>query len=95
MSAECERAFSAAGRMVTPLRNSLEAQTIGICQVLRSWYQAGIFQGEDSNILLLAPQDGVSDDKAGLHLLESDDEVYSEDSSVKDGEVLAPGSDSK
>lgn len=37
MSAECERLSSAAGRMVTSPRNPLEASTISICQVLRSW----------------------------------------------------------
>jgi hypothetical protein len=42
MSAECERAFSAAGRMVPPTRARLDAMTIGICQVLRSWYGAGV-----------------------------------------------------
>ncbi|KAM5529009.1 hAT family dimerization domain protein [Fusarium oxysporum f. sp. phaseoli] len=44
MSAECERLFSAAGRMVTPLRSRLEAQVIGTCQVLRSWLRAGIIR---------------------------------------------------
>jgi hAT family C-terminal dimerisation region len=47
MSAECERLFSAAGLMVTPQRNRLEAHTIGICQVLRSWLRAGIIDELD------------------------------------------------
>jgi hypothetical protein len=34
MSAECERLFSGAGRMVTPCRNRLDACTISISQVL-------------------------------------------------------------
>ncbi|KAJ6437048.1 cerato-platanin [Purpureocillium lavendulum] len=51
MSAECERLFSAAGRMVTPLRNQLEASTIAICQVLRSWLQAGIVEEVDPILL--------------------------------------------
>ncbi|OAQ57842.1 transposase-like protein [Pochonia chlamydosporia 170] len=51
MSAECERLFSAAGRMVTPLRNQLEASTIVICQVLRSWLQAGIMDKGDPILL--------------------------------------------
>ena len=42
MSAECKRLFSATGQMVVPQRSSLLAQTIGMCQVLRSWYRAGI-----------------------------------------------------
>jgi hypothetical protein len=51
MSAECERLFSAAGRMVTPLRSQLEANTIAICQVLRSWLQAGIAEEIDPMLL--------------------------------------------
>ena len=47
MSAECERLFSAAGRMVTPLRSRLDAQVIGTCQVLRSWLRAGIIPDLD------------------------------------------------
>jgi hypothetical protein len=57
MSAECERLFSAAGRMVTPLRNQLEASTIAICQVLRSWLQAGIVEEVDP--ILLDKADGT------------------------------------
>lgn len=57
MSAECEELFSAAGRMVTPLRSQLEASTIAICQVLRScsWLQAGI--GEEVDPILLKKAD--------------------------------------
>jgi hypothetical protein len=47
MSAECERLFSAAGRMVTPLRRRLDVQVIGTCQVLRLWLRAGIIRGLD------------------------------------------------
>ncbi|KAM5527209.1 hAT family dimerization domain protein [Fusarium oxysporum f. sp. phaseoli] len=36
MSAECERLFSAAGKMVSGLRTNLDAEIIAICQVLRS-----------------------------------------------------------
>ncbi|EEU38473.1 uncharacterized protein NECHADRAFT_9940, partial [Fusarium vanettenii 77-13-4] len=42
MPAECERLFSAAGRLVTPLRSRLEVNIIGMCLVLRSWLQAKI-----------------------------------------------------
>ncbi|KAJ0134726.1 Fumarylacetoacetase [Fusarium oxysporum f. sp. albedinis] len=51
MSAECERLLSAAGRMVTPLRNQLEASTIAIYPVLRSWLQAGIVEEVDPMLL--------------------------------------------
>ncbi|PWI64137.1 hypothetical protein PCL_12103 [Purpureocillium lilacinum] len=51
MSAECERLFAAAGRMVTPLRSRLDADIIGMCQVLRSWLRAGVI--DDLDVLLL------------------------------------------
>ncbi|KAI8416748.1 hypothetical protein FOFC_03061 [Fusarium oxysporum] len=47
MSAECERLFSAAGRLVTPLRSRLEVDIIGMCLVLRSWIQAKIIDDLD------------------------------------------------
>lgn len=42
MSAEVERLFSAAGRMVTAERSRLDANTISIFQSLRSWHIQGI-----------------------------------------------------
>jgi hypothetical protein len=54
MSAECERAFSAAGRMVVSTRARLDAETIGICQILRSWYRANVLPNTD---IKLAPVD--------------------------------------
>jgi hypothetical protein len=47
MSAECERLFSAVGLMVTPLRSRLDASTIGLIQVLRSWLRAGLIESLD------------------------------------------------
>jgi hypothetical protein len=51
MSAECERLFSVAGRMVKALLNQLEASIIAICQVLRSWLQADIVEEVDPMLL--------------------------------------------
>jgi hypothetical protein len=51
MSAECERLFSAVGLMVIPLRNRLDASTIGLIQTLQSWLRAGLIDELD-NILL-------------------------------------------
>lgn len=51
MSSECERLFSATGLMVTPLRNRLDAGTIGLIQTLRSWLRAGIVEDVDSILL--------------------------------------------
>jgi hypothetical protein len=61
MSAECERLFAAAGRMVTPLRSQLDADIIGMCQVLRSWLRAGVIDELDA---LLLPIEERDDDKA-------------------------------
>ncbi|KAJ3578354.1 hypothetical protein NPX13_g2213 [Xylaria arbuscula] len=60
MSAECERLFSAAGQMTSPLRNALDAMIIGICQVLRSWLRAGVIKGLDPVLLSLDEKDEVS-----------------------------------
>ncbi len=57
MSAECERLFSAAGQMVTPLRSRLEAHVIGICQVLRSWLRAGIIRDLDPFFVSIAGEE--------------------------------------
>ncbi|KAM3519495.1 hypothetical protein MY4038_009771 [Beauveria bassiana] len=58
MSAEYERLFSAAGRMVTPLRSRLDADIIGMCQVLRSWLREGVIKDLD---VLLVPPDRCGD----------------------------------
>ena len=63
MSAECERLFSAAGRMVTPLRSRLDANTIGMTQTLRSWLQAGLIDELDP--ILLSVEDNRGDEGNG------------------------------
>ena len=63
MSAECERLFAAAGRMVTPLRSPLDADIIGMCQVLRSWLRAGVIEGLD---VMLLPVGKSGGDEFGL-----------------------------
>ncbi|OBS15352.1 hypothetical protein FPOA_28533 [Fusarium poae] len=47
MSAEVERLFSVTGHMVVPLRNRLHADTLSLCQTIRSWYHAGVIQDLD------------------------------------------------
>ena len=42
-SAESERTFSSAGRMMTPLRNRLRREIIAMAQCIRSWSAAGIY----------------------------------------------------
>lgn len=43
-SAETERDFSSAGRMISPLRNRLRRHIIGMAQCLRSWSKSGIYE---------------------------------------------------
>jgi hypothetical protein len=63
MSAECERLFAAAGRMVTPLRSRLDADIIGMCQVLRSWLRAGVIDDLDELFLPVEESTGVGADE--------------------------------
>lgn len=42
MSAETERSFSSAGKMVSPLRTRLDRHTIGMAQSMRSWSREGV-----------------------------------------------------
>ncbi|KAL6406038.1 restless-like transposase [Ilyonectria robusta] len=70
MSAECERLSSAAGKMVSGLRTDLDAEIIAICQVLRSWYRAGLIK--DLDLLLKSHLESNLD--AGCGTL-SDDEL--------------------
>lgn len=62
MSAECERLFSAAGLMVTPLRNRMDAGTIGLIQTLRSWLRAGIIKDVDNILLDRSISTGLEED---------------------------------
>lgn len=52
MSSEVERLFSTAGRMVTAERARLDANTIAICQSLRSWHLQGIVRLTPNNPVL-------------------------------------------
>ncbi|RYP68175.1 hypothetical protein DL771_006825 [Monosporascus sp. 5C6A] len=55
MSAECERLFSAAGRMVNELRSRLDVMLIEMCQTLRSWHRAGVINTFD--VLFTSPDE--------------------------------------
>lgn len=57
MSAECERLFSASGRMVSPHRTVLDAEIVSMCQVLRSWYRAGLIQQIDRLLLSIQEEE--------------------------------------
>ncbi|KFG83500.1 transposase [Metarhizium anisopliae] len=47
MAAECERAFSSAGSMVSPRRTRLDSSTVSVAQTVRSWLKAGLLEGYD------------------------------------------------
>ncbi|OBS16408.1 hypothetical protein FPOA_12943 [Fusarium poae] len=93
MSAECERLFSAAGKMVSGLRTNLDAEIIAICQVLRSWYRAGLIKDLDPLLkshLESKPDGGcgtLSDDELALAeskwLLEGEDSASEVDDSTQ------------
>jgi len=75
MSAEVERLFSAVGLMVTPLRNRLDASTIGLIQTLRSWLKAGIIDSLDDILLddgLLA---GLLEEEGQFNSVAEDDDM--------------------
>jgi hypothetical protein len=77
MSAEYDRVFSSAGKMITFDRGRLDAATIGICQVLRSWYMAGVLPKDDTKwapIKLDAGDDDGNGNSDGEDLLLEDDE---------------------
>lgn len=39
MSSECERVFSSAGRLITPVRNRLKEDVIEASECLSAWYK--------------------------------------------------------
>jgi hypothetical protein len=63
MSAECERVFSAAGKMLVAERNRLEVEAIAMCQVLRSWYLAGVTKDSNTSLEPLQVSEGGGDDE--------------------------------
>jgi hypothetical protein len=66
--------------MVTPDRGRLEASTIGVCQVLRSWYRAGVLSESDTELAPIEVEigDGICDSLSNgdnEDLLLEDDEL--------------------
>ncbi|KAG7420561.1 hypothetical protein Forpi1262_v016237 [Fusarium oxysporum f. sp. raphani] len=85
MSGECERLFSAAGKMVSGLRTNLDAEIIAICQVLRSWYRAGLIK--DLDPLLKSHLESKLD--AGCVTLSEDELALAETKWLLEGENSA------
>jgi hypothetical protein len=46
MSAECERIFSSAERLIIPERNALAYDTIKACEYLKAWCDEGLITGQ-------------------------------------------------
>lgn len=44
MSTECERAFSCAKRLLSPLRNRISKELLEALMCLGAWYRRGLFQ---------------------------------------------------
>jgi hypothetical protein len=63
MLAECERIFSAAGKMVVAERNRLEVEAIAMCQVLRLWYLAGVIKDSNTGLEPLYVSEGGGDNE--------------------------------
>jgi hypothetical protein len=63
ISAEYERAFSAAGKMVVAERNRLEVEAIAICQILRSWYLANVIKDLNTGLKPLQINEGGGDNE--------------------------------
>lgn len=51
MSAEVERLFSSSGAMVSADRCHLDANTVSLCQCIRSWYRAGLIKLSNEDML--------------------------------------------
>jgi hypothetical protein len=45
MSAECERVFSSAKKLLSPERNALADNTIEACDCLKAWWDQGLIRG--------------------------------------------------
>jgi hypothetical protein len=56
LSAECERLFSAAGLLLSPLRSQLDVQMLSVILALRSWYQSGLIKEIDRVLLSLSEE---------------------------------------
>ncbi len=70
MSMECERLFSVAGQMVTPLRTRVDSRVIEMCQVPRSWLRAVVITELDQ--LLVSP----NEEHKALKITRMSDEEY-------------------
>jgi hypothetical protein len=75
--AEYKRVFSSVGKMITFNKGRLNAAIIGICQVLRFWYMAGMLPKDDTKwapIKLDAGDDDGNSNSDGENLLLENDE---------------------
>ena len=57
MSAECERVFSSAKKLITPERNRMHEQIIEVSEYLKNWWDHGLIKQQPST-----PENNGSDD---------------------------------
>ena len=59
MSAEPERVFSGAKRIVSDSRGRLQSETIEILECLKSWFRLGVFTKGDLHAIVGTMEDGA------------------------------------
>jgi hypothetical protein len=79
MSAECEKVFPAAGKIMVPERNRLKVEAITMCQILRSWFAADVIKDLNADLEPLKFNEDSGDDE------NSDDEVKVGGAEQQDG----------
>ncbi|KAK7928516.1 hypothetical protein PG985_005514 [Apiospora marii] len=89
MSAECERLFSAAGRLLNSPRSSLDIVIVSMCMALRSWLRAGILHDEEVDQAVISVAERVEHD--ALEQLVYGDQVTRVTQWIAEGEPR-PGS---
>ena len=62
MSAECERLFSAAGRLLNSSRSSLDIVIASMCMALRSWLRADNLHDEEVDQTIISVAERVEQD---------------------------------
>ena len=67
MSAECERVFSSAKKLITPERNRLNEQIIEASECLKNWWDRGLIQQQ--------PDVPGEDDSVDCELNDEDDDI--------------------
>jgi hypothetical protein len=68
MSAECERVFSSAKKLITPERNRLHKQIIEASECLKNWWDRGLLQQQPNTPAEDDPEDCELEDEDGCDI---------------------------